>query len=216
MRFSFGSMPLRAALVERADAFGQQLRGFQHVVQHDRLVDVELEVALRARERHRVIVAEHLHGDHGERLALGRVDLARHDRGARLVLRDLQLGEAGARAAGVEAHVVGDLHQRAGERAHGRAGIDQLVVRGQRRELVRRREERLAGFLRDPSRRHLAEARIGVEPGADGGAADREGVHALDRLARSRRGVIELRHPARDRLAERERRRVLQVGAARP
>ena len=45
--------------------------------------------------------------------------------------------EARARAARVPAHVVGDLHQRAGERAQRGAGVDHRVVRRQRGELVR-------------------------------------------------------------------------------
>ena len=49
---------------------------------------------------------------HGQRLALGRVHLARHDRAARLVLGDADLAEAAARARGEPAHVVGDLDQR--------------------------------------------------------------------------------------------------------
>ena len=73
----------------------------------------------------------------------------------RLVFRDLQLAETGARAAGIEAYVVGDLHQCTGE-GHRRAGIDQLVVRGQGGELVGRGEERSqAGLGGDPRRRLL-------------------------------------------------------------
>ncbi len=41
-----------------------------------------------------LVVAEHLYGHHGQRLALRRVDLARHDGGARLVLRNRELAEA--------------------------------------------------------------------------------------------------------------------------
>src|SRR5262245_18514310 len=37
---------------------------------------------------------EHLHGHPGQGLATGRVDLAGHDQGARLVLRDFQFCEA--------------------------------------------------------------------------------------------------------------------------
>src|ERR1700691_4464777 len=48
----------------------------------------------------RAVIRHHPHGDHGERFALGRIDLARHDRGARLILRDLQFGKSGARSAG--------------------------------------------------------------------------------------------------------------------
>ena len=63
-------------------------------------------------KRDRVVVADHLDADHHHGLALGRVDLARHDRGARLVRREHQLAESAARARGEPAHVVGDLHQR--------------------------------------------------------------------------------------------------------
>src|SRR5215469_2757000 len=58
------------------------------VEDHQRLVDVHLEIAAGAAEAHRDIVAHHLHGEHRERFALGRIDLARHDRGARLVFRN--------------------------------------------------------------------------------------------------------------------------------
>src|ERR1019366_7388772 len=56
---------------------GEQLDRLQHVVQDDRLVDVELEVALRASEGHGVVVAEHLHVHLRQRLALGRINLPR-------------------------------------------------------------------------------------------------------------------------------------------
>src|SRR5262249_13114360 len=45
------------------------------------------------------VVSHDLHGKQRERFALGRIDLARHDRGAGLVFRDLQLREACARPA---------------------------------------------------------------------------------------------------------------------
>src|SRR5215813_8592236 len=50
-----------------------------------RLENVQLEVALRAGQRNCRVVADHLHRDHGERLGLRGVDLARHDRRTRLV-----------------------------------------------------------------------------------------------------------------------------------
>ena len=80
MRFSFGSMPAAQRSLNERTASASSCDRLQHVVQDDRLVDVELEVALRAGEGHGVVVAEHLHADHRQRLALGRVDLARHDR----------------------------------------------------------------------------------------------------------------------------------------
>ena len=115
---------------------------------------------------------------------------------------------------GQPAHVVGDLHQRAGERAQRGAGGHQGVVGGEGRELVRRRHERAARLLRHLARREVAELRVRVEAGADRGAADRQLVEARDRLAHDAEAVVELGHPAADLLAERDRRRVLQVRAA--
>jgi hypothetical protein len=69
---------------------------------------------LAAGEAQGRIVAEHLHADLGHRLALGRVDLAGHDRGAGLVLRQGQFAQTRARAGAKEADVVGDLEQRRG------------------------------------------------------------------------------------------------------
>src|ERR1035441_10447201 len=59
---------------------------------------------------------------------------------------------AAARAGGVPAHVVRDLHQRAGERAERTGGERERVVRRERLELVRRRDERMARHFRDAPR----------------------------------------------------------------
>ena len=60
----------------------------------------------------------------------------------------------------------------------------------------------------------VAELRMGVEARADGGAADRELEQPGDRMADLRNGVVDLGDPGGDLLAERDRRRVLQVRAA--
>ena len=55
-------------------------------------------MAVAGAHGHGDVVAHHLAADHGQGLGLGRVDLARHDRAAGLVLRQLELAEAAARA----------------------------------------------------------------------------------------------------------------------
>ena len=204
----------RAAVVERACALGQQPDRLQHVVKDDRLIDVELEIALRSRESDGVIVAEDLHGNHGQCFALGGIDLPWHDRRPRLVCRNQQLGQSGAGAGRVPADVVGDLHQGAGKGAQRRADVDHRVVSRQRRELVRRRDERFPGLVCDSARRDFAETGVGVQAGADGGATDGERADARQRAAEARERLVELADPGRDRLPERQRCRVLQVGPA--
>ena len=55
-------------------------------------------MSLQPANRHRLMIAHDLRRDHRQHFALRRVDLARHDRAARLVLRQMQLAKAGARA----------------------------------------------------------------------------------------------------------------------
>ena len=62
--------------------------------------------------------------------------------------------------------------------------------------------------------RAAAELGVGVEAGADRRPAERELEQAGERLLEARDAVVELRRPAGDLLAERERRRVHEVGAA--
>src|SRR2546421_7627819 len=143
--------PADAEFDEAAAGVLEQADGVEQVVNHHGVEDVQLEVALRTGEAYRRVGTQDLHGDHRQGLRLRRVDLARHDRGARLVLRQNQFAYPGARPRREPAHVVRDLHERAGEGLEGAAGEDYLVVGRQSRELVRVRlegEARQLGYLR--------------------------------------------------------------------
>ena len=87
-----------------------------------RLAHVELEVAPGSGHGHRGVVPVDLDADHDHGLALGRVDLARHDRRAGFVLRQVELPEAAAGTRTQPADVVGDLDQRGGQRPQRPAG----------------------------------------------------------------------------------------------
>src|SRR5262249_21194958 len=88
-----------------------------NVEDNQRLIDVHFKIAAGATEADRDVIGHHLHRDHRRRFALGRVDLARHDRGARLVFRYRQFRKSGTRAAGHQPDVIADLVQRYRERA---------------------------------------------------------------------------------------------------
>ena len=169
---------------------------------------------LRTGEGDSLVVAEHVNRDHGQGFALGRIDLARHDRGAGLVFGDFQFANSGPWPARVEADVVGDFHERAGERAQRRAHVDHRVIRGQGREFVARRGEWLAGRLREFARDHFAKTRVGVEASADRRSADRQRQKPLAGVLYRHDRVVELRRPARNRLAKRQRRCVLHMRSA--
>ncbi len=68
-----------AVFVKGAAGVSKELDTFQYVVDHDRFIDVQLEVALASCKRNCCVIAKHLYADHGQDFALRRVDLARHD-----------------------------------------------------------------------------------------------------------------------------------------
>ncbi len=144
----------RTVLVEINAAVRQQARAVQEIADHQRPKHVELEVARGAAEIDRHVVAEYLAAQHRQRFRLRRVDLARHDGAARLVFRDIEFPDAAARTAGQPAHVVGDFHQRGGERLQRAVRMHHPVARSERLELVGRRDKGQTGelrqFCRDP------------------------------------------------------------------
>ena len=84
-------------LVKALHPVGQQTNRLQHVVNHHRTIDVQLEVAGRTAQVNRHVVAHHLTAEHGHGFALGRVDFTRHDRTARLVFRNADFTDTAAR-----------------------------------------------------------------------------------------------------------------------
>ena len=134
----------------------------------------------------RDVVAHHLRAHHRHRLALRRVHLAGHDRAARLVLGNRDLADAAARAGREPADVVGDLHQRGGQRLQRAVQLHERVVAAERRELVRRASRTAGPSARDLLRAAAGELRMRVEARADRRAAERQLVDGRQRARRSR------------------------------
>jgi hypothetical protein len=61
------------------------------------------------------VVAHNLSRQHGQGLALGGVDLARHNATARLVLRQSQLTKTATRSGAKESNIIGNLHEGDGD-----------------------------------------------------------------------------------------------------
>ena len=143
-----------------------------------------------------------------------RVDLAGHDARPRLEVGQVDLGQAGGRAAGHPAQVVADLDQPDGVRAQHAAQLDERVAAALGLEVVAGLGERLAGRLVEPRDRPLGEPGRRVDAGADGGAAERQladaGEDGLEPLA----GAVDDGGVPAELLAEHHRRGVHQVRAA--
>ena len=125
-------------LVEGTHRIGQQPRGLQEVVDNHRLEHIQLEVALARSEADRRIVAHYLADDHRHRLALRRINFARHDRAARFILRNTNLANAASRSAGQPPDIVGDLHQIGRQSFERAVNEDKLVMARQSMEFIRR------------------------------------------------------------------------------
>ena len=202
-----------AVLVEGDAGVGNEANRLQAGVGHDRLEHVELEVALRTGEADGRVVAEDAGGDHRHGLALGRVHLAGHDRRAGLVLGDEQLTNAVARATGVPAHVVGDLHEGVGQHAQRPGDLHQSVMGGQVREEVVGLLEVQTGLLGDVLGDGDTELGVGVEAGTHGSAADGQFTGPRVSVADAIQREVDLGDPPADDLPQTDRGGVLQVGA---
>ena len=88
------------------------------------------------------------------------------------------------------------------------------VVARQCLEFVRRGDEGQLGHLGDLGSEQLGKLRMGVQPGADRGAALGELIEPVQRLLDPLHAVRNLRRVAAELLAEGQRCRVLQMGAA--
>jgi hypothetical protein len=186
MRSSFGSRPSAQCSLNERQRVGRAADRLQHVVDDHRLEDVELEVALRAADADGGRRCPSPGADHRQRLALRRVDLAGHDRAAGLVLGEASspMPQRGPR--GEPADVVGDLHQRTASVLSAPCARTSASCAGQRRELVRRGDERQAGQLGE---RAATRSRT---PGARSGRCRRR-----CRRARARAGAAAWRSIAR-------------------
>ena len=166
----------------------------------------------------RGVVADHLRRDLDHDLGDDRVDLAGHDRGALLQLRQEDLGEAGARAGAHQREVVGDLH-----RARPRTTLSapesstrasRLPCASNGRPAPRSCRPVVGGELLADLGGELG---VGVEAGAGRGAAERDLADPAQ-ASRSTRSMPEphLRRVAAELLAERDRAPRPSGGCGRP
>jgi len=224
-----------AVFLEGLHAVGEQDHAVQKIADQHRLENVELELALRASDGDGHVVAcgwggwlvlrewpgeeswrptHDLRADHGQGLALRRVDLSRHDGGARFVLGQAELTKAATRSRSKVADVVGDLHERASECVESTAGLDDSIMGSQSLKLVGRRREIDTGELCDFLGDSHIEAELGVQPGSDSGSTLSEHLQAREASLDPLDAVRKLRRISRELLAQRQRRSILQMGAA--
>jgi hypothetical protein len=143
-----------------------------------------------------------------------RIDLAGHDRAPRLDRRQQQFAETAARAAAEQADIVGDLVQGHGAAFQGAARHHHGILGRLRLEMVGRFDEGQPGGFGQAGNDPPGELGMGIDAGADGGAAQGQFVQSRQGLLQTAAGQFQLAGVAGKNLAEANRRGVLQVGAA--
>ena len=128
-RVSFGSFHPRAHRFE-----GSRQKQFD--------TQTHLELSVRSSDGDGSVVSHHLASDHGQSLALSRVDLSGHDGGSRLVLGEGELSKAASRSGSEVSDVVGDLHERNGDGVESSGSLDDGVVGGESLELDESKKKR--------------------------------------------------------------------------
>ena len=113
-----------------------------------------------------------------------------------------------------QAQVIGDLHQVGGQGPRAAAGGDDGVTAAQRLEVVHGSSQDQAGSVVDRGEGEGGERGVGVDAGADRGAAQRRLLPGLAATASSVTAVFDHAGVAGEFLAEPHRRRILKVRAA--
>ncbi len=187
--------------------------GMQEVVNHHRLVNVELEIPLRACESYRSGCPVNLNAYHGHGFRLCRVHLARHDGGARFVLRDRNFAQPATWAGSQPANVVRNLHERGRQRFQRALCEDNLIVRRERSELVGMGAEGKSRKFRNLVGSPLREFGMCVQPGPHSGSADSQIVQPVERLLQTFDIAFQQASPAPELLADGKGYGILQVRA---
>lgn len=203
----------RAETFEGAQGVAEEAQCLQHRKHHDRFVDVELEIALRAGESNRGVETENRDAHLGEGLRLGRIHLAGHNRGTRLVIGDRDFADAGAGAGSIPANIVRDLHGGDGQGAQARRKRHEVIVGGQGCGEIIGRTERQTGRLLEQLTDPRRETRMRIQAGAHRGPAQRHPVQARRGCPHPRERALELRRPRTHHLIPADRGSVLQMGA---
>ena len=201
-------------LLERSHAVGQEPGAVENVADDERLVDVELELAVHATDSSSHLVTHDLSANHGQGLALSWVDLARHDAATRLVLREDQLAETTTRAATEVTNILSDLGQGRSQSVEAAVGLDKGVVGGKGLELVGGSLELSTGHLADLLSNALGETLESVDASADSGTTLSEqakiGQGGLDTLDT----IVKLSDVSRELLGQGQRGSILEMGAS--
>jgi hypothetical protein len=175
--------------------------------------DVQLELSCVGRGEDRCVASHDLEAHLIDHFRYRRIDLAGHDRRARLHRGKLDFRETGPRSHAEQPQIRRDFADFDREAAH-RPGTGEHVAHalGDPEPVVRRSKGR-AGFAGQTRNRGVRVVVTRVEARADGGCAEVQFVQLFGRACDLPGGVPDVRGESPKLLAERDGHRILQVRA---
>jgi len=183
-------------------------------VGEQRLGDIEFKIATRSGDIDRDVISQHARHDHEHGFALGGIDFSRHHRTSRFIFGNRDFTQTRARATGQPPDVIGNFRQTRRERLQRSMKKNDSFVRRERLEFITGRDKR---HLRQVGNGFCnAHGIIGMrmQSRSDGGTSQGEFVKRRQRPFDHAVTEIQLGHPARDFLAQRDGRSVLQMGSS--
>lgn len=180
----------------------EDARGVQRVPGHGGHHDVQFELAGLDGEGGGHVGADGLEADHGGEFGHHGIDFAGHDGRAGLQRGEENFGETGVGAAGEQAQVVGDADEFEGEIAQGRGGGGHGEVGLHGVAHVVGGDEFLAGDFAELGDGEFLEFWMGVDAGADRGAAEADFAEEVLGVANGFSGAIYGRRVGAELLSE--------------
>ena len=201
-------------LLERAHAVAKDANAVEKVADHDRLEHVEFELTVHARDGGSNVVTHDLSADHGERLTLGRVDLARHDGGTRLVFWQDELTKTAAGARSKVTNILGDLEKGASKSVKRAGSLDDGIMSSKNLKLVGRGLELGASQLANLLSNRLIETLESVQASANSSTTLGQKAKVGEAVLNTLDVAVELRDVSGELLAKGKRSGVLKVSSA--
>jgi hypothetical protein len=186
----------------------------EKVADDERLVNVELKLAVHTTNGGGDVVTHDLGADHSQSLTLSGVDLARHDAATGLVLGQVQLTKTAARATAKVSDILSNLGERGSKGVERAVSLDNGIVSSQSLKLVRGSLKLSTGHLGDLLSDSLGKALEGVDASTNSSTALGEKSQIRQRALNTLDAEVELSNVAGELLGESKRGSVLEMSSA--
>src|SRR4029077_21123385 len=168
---AIGGDAVHAFQGQRHAASAKMIDALEQAVGDDRLEGIELQLTGFGRETYRHVVSDHLEGDLVDDFGDHRIDLARHDAGARLHRRQVDFAKPDTGSRRQQAQIVARLRQFYRDALQNSGKLNETAAILRRLDQVRGGDDRNAGCGAQMLTDQAGVIRMRIDAGADGGGA---------------------------------------------